>query len=640
MQRAGGGGQAGKNVKDVRVQQRNKLLRMYDKCAVFESLDTGSCLVATRIKEGGTRDLQVLDRSLLPDYGGPSQVMPFEAIFGIYDLLSGSYVALVVESEPFVSVSAMLMRRAKKVLIVPLFRNGKVLSESKQRDENRYLQLLHMAFSEHQFFFSFTSDVTLTQQRIAKFSAKEMEQKHIYTRADPRFFWNSDVISDLTTCGADEWIVPFMSAHVEVRPECEVEGEKFTLLFISRRSRYRQGCRFTKRGIDEQGNVANFVETEQMLIFGDGKISSFVQVRGSIPVLWSSPVLMKYEPQGYLDANKARSIEYAEKHIDELLNQYADDKNHSGVIFINLVDQKKDQLKLGTFFKEVVETIQGRLHGYSLLYTWFDFHHETKGSYKNLSKLVDLVDEQFRAQRFFQKQANGTVTSWQIGVMRTNCMDNLDRTNVVQSLFARRSLLTQLGKLNAVPSSSSSGSSTGSVLDSPFKAFEKIYKTVWANNADAISMGYAGTGALKVDFTKTGKRTLVGMFNDGVNSVMRYYINNFTDGAKQDSIDLLLGNYHPDPSSPSPFTPRPGQETLSTNLIKGFVLMSIIFSALMLFSPSPHDSTSLIMHLLISIGVTSLVNMYIVYAVVKSGSKIGERIVFHPQLRPEPLPQK
>ena len=46
---------------------------------------------------------------------------------------------------------------------------------------------------------------------------------------------------------------------------------------------------------------------------------------------------------------------------------------------------------------------------------------------------------------------------------------------------------------------------TGSyVLDSPWKNFEKIFKTVWANNANAMSFAYAGTGALKVDFTKTG----------------------------------------------------------------------------------------------------------------------------------------
>ncbi|GAA6083858.1 phosphatidylinositol-3-phosphatase SAC1-B isoform X1, partial [Tachysurus ichikawai] len=54
---------------------------------------------------------------------------------------------------------------------------------------------------------------------------------------------------------------------------------------------------------------------------------------------------------------------------------------------------------------------------------------------------------------------------------------------------------------------------------------------------------YAGTGALKTDFTRTGKRTQWGLVMDGWNSMIRYYKNNFSDGFRQDSIDLFLGNY-------------------------------------------------------------------------------------------------
>ncbi|CDQ86279.1 unnamed protein product [Oncorhynchus mykiss] len=73
--------------------------------------------------------------------------------------------------------------------------------------------------------------------------------------------------------------------------------------------------------------------------------------------------------------------------------------------------------------------------------------------------------------------------------------------------------------------------------------FEKIYKNAWADNANACAKQYAGTGALKTDFTRTGKRTQMGLVMDGVNSAIRYYKNNFSDGFRQDSIDLFLGNY-------------------------------------------------------------------------------------------------
>ena len=56
-----------------------------------------------------------------------------------------------------------------------------------------------------------------------------------------------------------------------------MNGSKFVLILISRRSNKRAGCRYFRRGIDGDGNVANFVETEQIVEFQSDK-ASFVQV--------------------------------------------------------------------------------------------------------------------------------------------------------------------------------------------------------------------------------------------------------------------------------------------------------------------------------------------------------------------------
>ena len=79
------------------------------------------------------------------------------------------------------------------------------------------------------------------------------------------------------------------------------------------------------------------------------------------------------------------------------------------------------------------------------------------------------------------------------------------------------------------------------VSDHP--ALEALFKQIWADNGDAISRQYSGTGALKADFTRTGRRTKMGLLADGMNSLMRYYLNNFTDGARQDAMDLFYGHY-------------------------------------------------------------------------------------------------
>lgn len=671
---------------------KGRVLKIYDQKAVFENLDAvnnnGShSLLVTQTDSG--KKFEKFNKSTQHSDLGPSfQVIPFEAIFGFYELLAGSYVALIVESEPYVNTPIMEMRKVKKIVVVPLFRNCRTLSENKQKDEDRYLQLLNFSLTEHNFYFSHTYDITHTQQRLAKLSLSGGSSKPTssgtitvepsWTKADLRFFWNRDIIDELVVNEAHDWIVPMMSGYVEIRSDCSIEDIKFNLLFVSRRSKFRQGCRFTKRGIDNNGYTANFVETEQILIFPDGKVTSYVQVRGSIPLKWTSPVHMRYDPAVFIDEKKEESIQSCKLHVEELYDNYTHFNSTStapssatpasssqSVLMINLIDHKKDQGRLGTAFKEITDEVRGRIYPASLNFVWFDFHHECKqkGKWKNLSKLVLQVDEIFRAQKYFSRNGNKEITSWQLGVIRTNCMDNLDRTNVVQSLFARRSLIFQLGKASSLDMNGSH------ILDTPWKTFEVSFKTLWTNNANAMSLAYAGTGALKVDFTKTGKRTFKGMMNDGVNSVMRYYINNFTDGIKQDAIDLMLGRYRPNLSAPSPFSYRTSQEALSSNITKAFVLFILIFSTLALLLPpslpyitfidgrlSFHPNAELTIfgtssvdrldrnfkhlqtHFLIALLLSLAVLMYLSYKIVKKGSKIGELMVIHPELCPEPLP--
>lgn len=54
---------------------------------------------------------------------------------------------------------------------------------------------------------------------------------------------------------------------------------------ISRKSVHQAGTSSNVRGLDDEGNVANFVETEVIIYFNKYCLSS-VYVRGSVPVFW------------------------------------------------------------------------------------------------------------------------------------------------------------------------------------------------------------------------------------------------------------------------------------------------------------------------------------------------------------------
>lgn len=292
---------------------------------------------------------------------------------------------------------------------------------------------------------------------------------------------------------------------------------------ITRRSVQRAGTRLFCRGIDHNGYVANFVETEQIIEYNGDK-TSFVQTRGSIPLFWQQMPNLRYKPTPEVALGKDH-LAAAGKHFDSQLLQYGRQ------VLVNLIDHRGAEEYLEKEFSNLIT----QLNNSAIRYEAFDFHAECrKMRWDRLHILIDRLAHEQDEFGVFHLRRDGSLASSQDGVFRTNCMDCLDRTNVVQSMLAKRSLNIVLVKLGILM--------PGQKIDS-YNEFEFLFKNVWADNADMISVQYSGTGALKTDFTRTGKRTKAGLLKDGLNSATRYYKNNFNDGFRQDSIDLFLGYY-------------------------------------------------------------------------------------------------
>ena len=103
------------------------------------------------------------------------------------------------------------------------------------------------------------------------------------------------------------------------------------------------------------------------------------------------------------------------------------------------------------------------------------------------------------------------------------------------------------------------------------------------------SILFAGSEALKTDLTRTGKRTLTGMLRDLKTALVRYYKNNFCDGRRQDSIDLVLGGYTVDVHE----TKKNKSKIYILPLLVIMILSMILLTSL-LFSESPEELTLLL----------------------------------------------
>lgn len=249
-----------------------------------------------------------------------------------------------------------------------------------------------------------------------------------------------------------------------------------------------------------------------------------LQTRGSIPLYWRQTPNLKYKPPPEVVPGRDHLGAFA-KHFDAQLQHYGQQ------VLVNLIDQRGAEEVLEKAYHSLVQ----QLNSPQVYYDAFDFHAECrKMQYDRLNILINRVAHKQDEFNVHHARRDGAVLSNQTGVFRTNCIDCLDRTNVVQSMLAKRSLNQVLSRLNILKQGQS-------VEITP--SFETLFKNVWADNADLISTQYSGTGALKTDFTRTGKRTKWGLLRDGVNSLTRYYKNNFNDGFRQDAFDLFLGNY-------------------------------------------------------------------------------------------------
>lgn len=443
----------------------------------------------------------------------------------------------------------------------------------------KLLRTAHIWFgASRSFYFSYDVDIT---RNLGNRGLAVAGETPLYRTVDPLFFWNRHLLKPFSAAGQTALLLPLMQGFVGQRefimdrhpPQVDndkapeslelrdwtpfgspaasppPEGQKqepkpvnlrpsekrYVMTVISRRSVERAGLRYLRRGIDDHGNAANCVETEQLLSppsWTGGKIFSFVQIRGSIPVFFTqTPYSLKPVPE--LQHSEAVNFAALSRHFDFLRRRY-------GLVqVVNLIEKHGVESVVGEAFEknvkkyngEGVEEGQDKGQGEEKVsFEWFDFHSACRGmKFENVSLLLDILamkidswgstvetcptpatENTGSGNNDDDNNNAGEITERQKGVLRTNCMDCLDRTNVCQSSFAKHVLEVQLRE---------EGFDMSAQLDQTTSWFN----TVWADNGDAISKQYASTAAMKGDYTRTRKRDYRGMVNDLGLSLTRFY---------------------------------------------------------------------------------------------------------------------
>ncbi|KAH1224117.1 Phosphoinositide phosphatase SAC7 [Glycine max] len=473
-------------------------------------------------------------------------------VVGMLKLLAGSYLLVITERESVGSYSGHPIFKISKLKVFPCDNSLKNTPPEKKKIEMEFSGLLNVAEKTSGLFFSYETNLTLSAQRLNDLG-DESRLLPLWRQAEPRFLWNNYMLEVL--------IDNKVGFH---HFQAAIGKDIIDVSLIARRCTRRNGTRMWRRGADPDGYVANFVETEQIMQF-NGYTASFVQVRGSIPLLWQQIVDLTYKPKfELLKLEEAPRV--LERHFLDLRKKYG------AVLAVDLVNKHGGEGRLCEKFGDASQHVAGN----DVRYLHFDFHHVCGHvHFDRLSILYDQISDFLERNGYLLLNEKGEKMKEQLGVVRTNCIDCLDRTNVTQSMIGRNMLEYQLRRLGVFGAEETISSHPN---------LDENFKILWANHGDDISIQYSGTPALKGDFVRFGHRTIQGILQDGVNALLRYYFNNFVDGTKQDAIDLLQGHYIVSVGRDTAATSQKGglEAIASFPLALGLVLTGFLFATMSL----------------------------------------------------------
>ncbi|XP_024519618.1 phosphoinositide phosphatase SAC1 [Selaginella moellendorffii] len=437
------------------------------------------------------------------------------------------------------------------------------------KTELRYRKLLSSVDLTKDFYFSYTYNLMHTLQRNALEAGEGADSNIPY---DNMFVWNAFLTLGIRRrLGNTRWTVALVHGHFE-QAKLSIYGHVFSLTLIARRSRHFAGTRYLKRGVNDKGRVANDVETEQIVIdeTKPGLMSSVVQNRGSIPLFWSQEA-SRLSPKPDIVLQRYDPVYLATKlHFEDLSRRYGDP-----IIILNLiktVEKRPREMMLRREFATAVGYLNQILpEERRLKFIHWDFHKFAKSKSANVLAVLGAVATEaldltgfyysgrpWKEKKKFQRPSlytGGSETAsssdtvnydrgrtLQSGVLRTNCIDCLDRTNVAQYAYGLAALGRQLHSVGItnVPRVDPDSTIAAALMD------------MYQNMGDALALQYGGSAAHNTVFPERhGRWKATTQSQEFLKSIKRYYSNTYTDGEKQDAMNLFLGYFQPQEGKPA-----------------------------------------------------------------------------------------
>uniref|UniRef100_A0A8C0SFB3 FIG4 phosphoinositide 5-phosphatase n=1 Tax=Canis lupus familiaris TaxID=9615 RepID=A0A8C0SFB3_CANLF len=446
-------------------------------------------------------------------------------VVGFVRFLEGYYIVLITKRRKMADIGGHAIYKIEDTNMIYIPNDSVRVTHP---DEARYLRIFQNVDLSSNFYFSYSYDLSHSLQynlTVLRMPLEMLKSETTQTRQESfdifedeglitqggsgvfgicsepymKYVWNGELLDIIKNTVHRDWLLYIIHGFCG-QSKLLIYGRPVYVTLIARRSSKFAGTRFLKRGANCEGDVANEVETEQILCdasvmsFTAGSYSSYVQVRGSVPLYWSQDIsTMMPKPPITLDqADPFAHV--AALHFDQMLQRFG-----SPIIILNLVKEREKRKHERILSEELVAAVtylnQFLPPEHTIIYIPWDMAKYTK------SKLCNV----------------------------------LDRLNVIAE-----SVVKKTGFFVNRPDSYCS------ILRPDEKLFEELYE----DHGDTLSLQYGGSQLVHRVKTYRKIAPWTQHSKDIMQTLSRYYSNAFSDADRQDSINLFLGVFHPTEGKP------------------------------------------------------------------------------------------
>ncbi|XP_022888769.1 phosphoinositide phosphatase SAC4-like isoform X2 [Olea europaea var. sylvestris] len=531
--------------------------------------------------------------------GGLKFVTSCYGIVGFIKFLGPYYMLLITKRRQIGSICGHNVYAISKSEIIPLLNSVVTSSMVNYKNENRYKKLLCMVDLTKDFYFSYSYHVMRSLQK--NMCDNETGQvlyetmfvwNEFLTRGIHNTLQNT-VWTVALVYGFFKQATLSISGHdfkltLIARRSRHYAGTRYLKRGINEKGR-------VANDVETEQIVFKDVPVGFPM-----QISSVVQNRGSIPLFWSQETSRLNLKPDIILSKRDHNYEATRLHFKNLAKRYGNPIIILNLIKTN--EKKPRESILRTEFANAIEAINKDLSEENRLkFLHWDFHKHSRSKATNVLLLLGkvaayaltltgffysqltpalqsegclgwpsfdnvatpdksatrycnskcknhLYDENEDSDKTDRQTSEGNTVSngnfsvkpplFQKGVLRTNCIDCLDRTNVAQYAYGLAALGYQLHAL---------GVTTSAKIDLDDPLADELM-AFYEKMGDTLAHQYGGSAAHnKIFSARRGQWRAAIQSQEFFRTLQRYYSNAYMDVEKQNAINVFLGHFQPQP---------------------------------------------------------------------------------------------